>query len=256
MHPQSEPTVENSKNGTSKSGEKILNLLQLNELILFNDRETKQSLKLNDPTRRLIYQGTLRHKAKKKEYKVFLLDHAMIITKPEVINGRERLRLANHPTPIQLLQVSLEQSRASILGFIPLSRNKVRYQLCFSSHGKQFNNEKPLKLLSPTISVAEAWVENVDAQRSVSRQSTEFNVFRLSQDMLMGHGQIKVNCATLYDNNQTIAYGTDDGVYFQPRNAQPRKAIDLTDVQQIDVLEDLSLLVVLAGMSTGCMRPG
>jgi hypothetical protein len=62
--------------------------------------------------------------------------------------------------------------------------------------------EKPLKLLSPTISVAEAWVENVDAQRSVSRQSTEFNVFRLSQDMLMGHRQIKVNCATLYGKRQ------------------------------------------------------
>ncbi|CAE6403655.1 unnamed protein product [Rhizoctonia solani] len=256
MPPPLDSAAEKEQNSTSNSEENIFDLLQLNEVLLFNDRETKQSLRLNDPARRLIHQGALRHKTKKKEYKVFLLDHALIITEPKVIGGRKRLRLVNHPTPIQLFRVSLEQTRANILGFIPLPRSKFRYQLRFSSHGKRFNNGrlfrlqgKPLKLLSPTADAAKAWVENVNAQRDANRQSTESNVLRLGQDILMGHGQIKVNCATLYADSQTIAYGTDDGVYFQPWNAHPRKAIDLTDVQQIDVLEDLSLLVILAERS-------
>ncbi|QRW17282.1 Rho guanine nucleotide exchange factor [Rhizoctonia solani] len=248
MAPPLELAAANEQENTSESGGNILDLVQLSELLLFNNREMKQRLKLNDPARRLIHQGTLRHKSKKKEYKLFLFDHALIITKPKVIDGRERLHLVDHPTPIQLLQVSSEQTRPNILGFIPLPRNKVRHQLRFLSHGKRFNREKPLILLSPTADVAQAWVENVDAQRDTNRRSTESNALSLGQDMLVRQEHLRVNCAALYDNNQIIVYGTDDGVYFQAQNAQSRKLIDLTNVQQIDVLEDLLLLVVLAAI--------
>ncbi|CAE6487616.1 unnamed protein product [Rhizoctonia solani] len=255
MAPPPELAAANEQENTSESGGNILDLVQLSELLLFNNREMKQRLKLNDPARRLIHQGTLRHKSKKKEYKLFLFDHALIITKPKVIDGRERLHLVDHPTPIQLLQVSSEQTRPNILGFIPLPRNKVRHQLRFLSHGKRFNREKPLILLSPTADVAQAWVENVDAQRDTNRRSTESNALSLGQDMLVRQEHLRVNCAALYaeeyigiDNNQIIVYGTDDGVYFQAQNAQSRKLIDLTNVQQIDVLEDLLLLVVLAAI--------
>ncbi|GAB1518105.1 RHO1 GDP-GTP exchange protein 2 [Rhizoctonia solani] len=195
MAPPPELAAANEQENTSESGGNILDLVQLSELLLFNNREMKQRLKLNDPARRLIHQGTLRHKSKKKEYKLFLFDHALIITKPKVIDGRERLHLVDH--------------------------------------------EKPLILLSPTADVAQAWVENVDAQRDTNRRSTESNALSLGQDMLVRQEHLRVNCAALYD----------DGVYFQAQNAQSRKLIDLTNVQQIDVLEDLLLLVVLAERS-------
>ncbi|CAE7134514.1 unnamed protein product [Rhizoctonia solani] len=62
-------------------------------------------------------------------------------------------------------------------------------------------------------------------------------------------GEVQVNCVTLYNKDRTVVYGTDDGVYLQPQNGPTRKAFDLAGVQQVDVLEDLSLLVVRAERS-------
>ncbi|CAE6431848.1 unnamed protein product [Rhizoctonia solani] len=161
--------------------------------------------------------------------------------------SRERLRMIDHPIPVRLLQVSSEQTRQTIFGCIPLG--KTCYQLHFSSLGKQFNKGKALTLLCSTAEASKSWTEAISAQRDANQQSADSSVLRLGQDMLKGNGEIKVNCATLYDNDQIIAYGTGDGVYFQPQNGRPRKAIDLTDVRHIEVLEDLSLLVVLAERS-------
>ncbi|KAH7327697.1 CNH domain-containing protein [Rhizoctonia solani] len=233
----------------SKSEAKILNLPELDDLLLFKDGEVKPDLKLKDPQRRLIHQGSLALKSKRKQCRVFLLDHVLIVTQPKVVGGRQRLRMINHPIPIHVLQVSSEQIRPTILGCIPSPFGKTRYQLRVSSLGKRFNNGKALPLLCPTAEVSKTWIDTIKAQQDAAKQSPDSNVLRLSEDILKGKGDIKVNCAALYDNDQTIAYGTNDGVYFQPHDGRPRKAIDLTDVRQIEVLEDLSLLIVLAERS-------
>ena len=47
-----------------------------------------------------------------------------------------------------------------------------------------------------------------------------------------------------------MAYGTFDGVYFQDLqepNREPVKVLALTDVAQVDVLDDYGLLIVLSG---------
>ncbi|KAL5633058.1 hypothetical protein ACGC1H_003525 [Rhizoctonia solani] len=235
------------KGANSKLEARTLDLPELDDLLLFEGGDIKHDLKLKDPRRRLIHQGSLHYKSTRKEYRVFLLDHVLIITKPKVVGGRERLRMIDHPIPIQLLQVSSEQTRQTIFGCVPLG--KPCYRLCFSSLGKRFNKGKALTFLCPTAEEAKTWTENVNAQRDANQQSTDSNVLKLGRDMLKGNGEIKVNCATLYDNDQIIAYGTGDGVYFQPQNGRPRKAIDLTDVRHIEVLEDLLLLVVLAERS-------
>ncbi|KAF8728433.1 hypothetical protein RHS02_07923, partial [Rhizoctonia solani] len=244
MAPPPELAAANEQENTSESGGKILDLVQLSELLIFNNREMKQRLKLNDPARRLIHQGTLRHKSKKKEYKLFLFDHALIITKPKVIDGRERLHLVDH----LLSLANPNPTPSSIFG-----ANSTEHTWVHTITPKQTAlfglQEKPLILLSPTADVAQAWVENIDAQRDTNRRSTESNALSLGQDMLVRQEHLRVNCAAVYDNNQIIVYGTDDGVYFQAQNAQSRKVIDLTNVQQIDVLEDLLLLVVLAERS-------
>jgi hypothetical protein len=51
---------------------------------------------------------------------------------------------------------------------------------------------------------------------------------------------------------QKVAYGTFDGVYFQDLrelNREPIKVLALTDVAQVDVLDEYGLLIVLSGGS-------
>ena len=51
---------------------------------------------------------------------------------------------------------------------------------------------------------------------------------------------------------QKVACGTFDGVYFQDLrepNREPVKVLALTDVAQVDVLDDYELLFVLSGGS-------
>jgi hypothetical protein len=55
---------------------------------------------------------------------------------------------------------------------------------------------------------------------------------------------------TRVDGGQKVAYGTFDGVYFhdlREPNREPVKVLALTDVAQVDVLDDYGLLIVLSG---------
>ena len=63
---------------------------------------------------------------------------------------------------------------------------------------------------------------------------------------------------TLAGAGQKVAYGTFDGVYFQDLrepNREPVKVLALTDVAQVDVLDDYGLLIVLSGASYISFRP-
>jgi hypothetical protein len=51
---------------------------------------------------------------------------------------------------------------------------------------------------------------------------------------------------------QKVAYGTNDGVYFQDLrepDREPIKVLTLSDITQVDVLDDYGLLIVLSGGS-------
>lgn len=59
-------------------------------------------------------------------------------------------------------------------------------------------------------------------------------------------------CAFCVGGGQKVAYGTFDGVYFQDLrepNREPIKVLALTDVAQVDVLDEYGLLIVLSGWS-------
>ncbi|CAE6404768.1 unnamed protein product [Rhizoctonia solani] len=260
------------KGANSKLEARTLDLPELDDLLLFEGGDIKHDLKLKDPRRRLIHQGSLHYKSTRKEYRVFLLDHVLIITKPKVVGGRERLRMIDHvrradsnsaPSGVfradsadNLWMCTFGQTLLPIVLFVSgeTVQQGVLYLHCqgagWAIYGRAILVQgKALTFLCPTAEEAKTWTENVNAQRDANQQSTDSNVLKLGRDMLKGNGEIKVNCATLYDNDQIIAYGTGDGVYFQPQNGRPRKAIDLTDVRHIEVLEDLLLLVVLAERS-------
>ena len=58
--------------------------------------------------------------------------------------------------------------------------------------------------------------------------------------------------ASCVGGGQKVAYGTFDGVYFQDLrepNREPIKMLALTDVAQVDVLDEYGLLIVLSGWS-------
>jgi CNH domain len=58
--------------------------------------------------------------------------------------------------------------------------------------------------------------------------------------------------ASCVGGGQKVAYGTFDGVYFQDLrepNREPIKVLALTDVAQVDVLDEYGLLIVLSGWS-------
>ena len=53
------------------------------------------------------------------------------------------------------------------------------------------------------------------------------------------------------DGGRSVAYGTDDGVYFsdlREPNRDPVKVVALPDVAQLDILDEYQLLIVLSGM--------
>jgi len=59
-----------------------------------------------------------------------------------------------------------------------------------------------------------------------------------------------VNCAVPFSGGQKVAYGTNDGVYFQDLrkpDREPIKVLTLSDIAQVDVLDDYGLLIVLSG---------
>ena len=64
--------------------------------------------------------------------------------------------------------------------------------------------------------------------------------------------QVVLRPASGVGGGQKVAYGTFDGVYFQDLrepNREPIKVLALTDVAQVDVLDEYGLLIVLSGRS-------
>jgi len=47
---------------------------------------------------------------------------------------------------------------------------------------------------------------------------------------------------------QRVAYGTSNGVYFQELR-EPVKVLSLTDVSQVEILDEYGVLIVLSGWS-------
>ncbi|CAE6461849.1 unnamed protein product [Rhizoctonia solani] len=122
---------------------------------------------------------------------------------------------------------------------------KSGYQLTLSYLGKKGYS---LTLWAPTIVARKKWVEHIVAQQQAMRErSMIFDTYMLSEGVFLEDA--KVNCAVPYDYGRRFAYGTDNGVYFQSLHdgvGKPERKIPLTDVQQIEILEDYQLLIALA----------
>ncbi|KAG9080702.1 RHO1 GDP-GTP exchange protein 2, partial [Ceratobasidium sp. 370] len=253
-----------------------LNPVRLDKILVFR-RGEEVDLKLKDEQRQLVYKGPLEQRGgaadENGDLQIFLFDHALLVAKGKLVNEDERLKVFRRPIPLELLAIStLEEDAARVsrprTTLIRRNSNgstangtpppaaparpdsqKSGYQLTISHLGKRGYS---LVLWAPTVVVQRKWVEHITAQQEVMRErSMVFDTFMLSEDVFVGDA--KVNCAVPYDMGRRIAYGTDDGVYFQAlgegKNRTPVKVLDLVDVQQIDVLEEYQLLIVLSERS-------
>ncbi|KAG8732433.1 RHO1 GDP-GTP exchange protein 2 [Ceratobasidium sp. 423] len=260
-------------NEESGRTENRFNLLQLDKGLVFRPGE-EVDLRLKDEQRQLVYKGPLKRRGgaanENGDLQIFLFDHALLMVKSKMVNKNEQLKVFKRPIPLELLLVSAPDENAN-KGARPrtmLTRptangaaanntpppavptrpdsQKSGYQLTVTYLGKKGYS---LTLWAPTFVARKKWVEHITSQQDAMRERSKvFDTYLLNEGVFMGDA--KVNCAVPYDYGRRLAYGTDNGVYFQSlHNGQlgkPIKKLQLTDVQQIDILEDYQLLVVLA----------
>jgi hypothetical protein len=128
---------------------------------------------------------------------------------------------------------------------------KGGFSITFAHLGKKFYQ---MTLYAPTAVSQRKWIEHIGRQQDAMRdRSGVFDTDILSEGFFTGMN--KVNCAAPFAAGRRMVYGTDDGVYMSdvpvagaPSNArkEPVKMLALSDVTQIDVLEEYQLLLVLS----------
>ncbi|CUA74621.1 Rho1 guanine nucleotide exchange factor 1 [Schizosaccharomyces pombe 972h-] [Rhizoctonia solani] len=262
-------------NEESGRTENRFNLLQLDKGLAFRPGE-EVDLRLKDEQRQLVYKGPLKRRGgtanENGDLQIFLFDHALLIVKSKMVNKHEQLKVFKRPIPLELLVVSTPDENANRAarprttlirpnsnghptnGTSPPTApirpdsQKSGYQLTFSYLGKKGYS---LTLWAPTVIARKKWVDNIVAQQDAMRErSMIFDTYMLSEGVFLD--EAKVNCSVPYDYGRRFVYGTDDGIYFQSLHdgvGKPMRRIALTDVQQIDILEDYQLLVALAERS-------
>lgn len=127
-----------------------------------------------------------------------------------------------------------------------------------------------LTLFAPTHGARKKWLEHIGEQQAILRARGNFynntilsnNFFSVSNRVncvapfgksLSQHQGQRIN-DKLLDGGRKLIIGTDSGIYVSDRRAKdasvkPRRALDATNVTQVDVLEEYQLLLVLSAKS-------
>ncbi|KAG8731553.1 RHO1 GDP-GTP exchange protein 2, partial [Ceratobasidium sp. 423] len=264
--------------------ENRLKLLQLDEGLIFRPGE-EIDLGLTDEQRELVHYGSLEHRGTAEQsidLQVFLLDHILLIVTSKLVRERERFEVFKQPIPLGLLIVSMldeavgQAPRSHTLGDSPLrsdgqtassqpsrdsrSLNGTSLPAALTSQMSGYplviqrlgRNGYILTLWASTAVTRNQWVEKITTrQDAIREQNTISNTYTLNKGFFLD--ETRVNCAVSYDNGRRLAYGTNNGVYFQSlyngRTREPKKKLNLVDVQQIDILEDYRMFIILAEQS-------
>jgi hypothetical protein len=107
-----------------------------------------------------------------------------------------------------------------------------------------------LTLYASTASARKKWLEHIGEQQAILRARGNFynNTILCSNFFTSSN---RVNCVAPFDGGRKLIYGTDSGIFVSDRRAKdaaakPRRVLDVTNVTQIDVLEEYQLLLVLS----------
>jgi len=144
---------------------------------------------------------------------------------------------------------------------------KSGFAITFVLLGRKFYQ---MTLWAATFANHRKWIEQITRQQDLMRDRSQFfEMDTLSEGFFQAVN--RANCAAPFSESccncvivvltwadrshgegggQKVAYGTFDGVYFQDLrepNRDPIKVLALTDVAQVEVLDEYGLLVVLSG---------
>jgi len=174
------------------------------------------------------------------------------------------------PIPLELLVITQMEEFASKAGMakrpssslIPGSKpNPLRgnnptdfnakekgYPITFQHLGKRGYT---VPLFASSIVSRRKWMEHIETQKDVLRERS--NIYSQANvcEGFFSTGN-KVNCLVPIDGGRKLVYGTDTGIYVSDRKSkdaslvQPKKVIEINKVDQLDVLEEYSMLLLLS----------
>ncbi|PVH99143.1 Rho1 guanine nucleotide exchange factor 1 [Periconia macrospinosa] len=254
-------------NVESGKAENHFNLMQLNRDLKFRPGEFVD-LKLTDENRQLVFKGTLKKSPTETvgDITCYLFDHAVLLVRVKTVNKREEQKVYKKPIPLELLVIGqmdeinpklgiAKRPSANLMGAKAIATGTPKgdaakqqtYPLTFKHLGK---GGYELTLFASTQISQQKWMEHIDSQqRTLKERSNIFTQSILNEGFFSA--AMRVTCAVPLDGGRKLAYGTDAGVFVgerKPKDAsyKPRKVLDCKAVTQIDVLEQHSIVLVLA----------
>ncbi|KAG8899080.1 RHO1 GDP-GTP exchange protein 2 [Tulasnella sp. 417] len=234
----------------SRKTEARVALLQLEQQLVFSKGE-QVDLRLRDNNRKLLYQGTLKRQGGQRdnrEMQVFLLDHALLMVKPNTT--LQQLYVYKRPIPLEFLVVEAQEESIDQNTFASAREpsNRDEYPINFTYLGR---NGYVLTLWASSVQGREKWLEAIAKQQALVREAAmKFGTLSLTATFFNRWN--KVNCAAPFADGHRIAYGTERGVYFSDtrhREEAPEHVLDLGNVVQVNVVIECELLVVLSERS-------
>ena len=274
-------------NFESGKAENQFNLRQLQGALKWTNGEKGDHLKLLEEGRQLVYKGPLKKTpTDSSEVHVYLFNHAILFVRQKTNNRQEELRVYKKPIPLELLIITqmeevipklgiskrpssslIPGAKAAINGPKAATNAKDTYPITFRHIGK---GGYDMTLYASSTIQRRKWMENVEEQQEKLRSRGNFYTKSVLCDNFFTAAH-KVNCLvptgnsyynrslkliqlTYTDGGRKLVFGTDTGVYVTDRKpktpaARPKRVLDMTNVTQIDVLEEYQLLLVLATKS-------
>ncbi|KAH0544586.1 hypothetical protein FGG08_001235 [Glutinoglossum americanum] len=248
----------------SGKSENHFNLMQLNQQLKFRQGEYVD-LKLTEESRQLLFKGALKKgPTDNSDIQAFLFDHAMLLVRIKVINKREELKVYRKPIPLELLVITQMEEvipRAGISkrpssSLIPGAKSTVvapkadpatkGFPITFRHLGKRGYE---ITLYATTQVQRRKWMEHIESQQAALRERSNIYTKAVLSEGFFTTGN-RVNCLVPIDGGRKLVYGTDAGIYVSDRrqkepSIKPKRVLDVTNVTQIDVLEEYAMLLVL-----------
>lgn len=254
-------------NEESGKAENHYNLMSLNAQLKWGSIP-HMDLKLTEETRQLIFKSNLKKTPTSEQADVtaYLFDHAVLLVRVKVVNKKEEVRVYRKPIPLELLQIKEMDAVLPRMGItkrpsssmIPgVGRSQARpsaatdgaggYPITFKGLGK---GGYELTLYCTSQIQREKWMEHIQTQKEkLSERHKIFAMTKLSEGFF--NSTIRINCCRPIDGGRKLVIGTDFGVYVGERKPKdsshkPRRLLEVKFVSQVEVLEQHSILIVLA----------
>ncbi|PWY90906.1 Rho guanyl nucleotide exchange factor [Aspergillus heteromorphus CBS 117.55] len=249
-------------NTESGRAENHFNLVQLDSALKFGPGDFVD-LKLTEENRQMLTKMAFKKTpTDSSEVTAYLFDHAVLLVRIKVVNKREEYRVYRKPIPLELLVIAQMEEVVPRVGIAKrpsssLLSNKVAANppstkdglpITFRHLGKG-GYEQTLYATSPTQ--RRKFIEMVQEQQSKLRErnSNFYNKTVLCENFFTSVN--RVNCLVPVDGGRKLVYGTDSGIYISDRwpkdkSAKPRRVLDVSQVTQMDTLEEYQLLLVLS----------